>query len=301
MRSKLLILCPGQGGQHADMFALACSDPRAAALIDQLQLPAMPEPQALFSNRLAQPLIVASTLATWEALRTTLPRPALVAGYSVGELAAYGVAGALTPRQAVVLAQTRAQLMDNCLSHAPGQALLALSGLTLENIAALLQVYDYAIAIETGADSCVAGGPLSTLAPLQRALEGAGARCQRLPVEVAAHTCAMAPAVAPFAAALDQSDFAPMLAPVVAGIGASPVTDTAQAIDTLSRQLSEKIIWMSCMDACAESGITVALELGPGAALARMLQSRHPHIACRSVADFKTLQGVRGWVERHYA
>jgi [acyl-carrier-protein] S-malonyltransferase len=52
------------------------------------------------------------------------------------------------------------------------------------------------------------------------------------------------------------------------------------------------------MDACAEAGITVALELGPGAALSRMLQARHPGIACRSVADFRSLEGIRGWLRR---
>jgi [acyl-carrier-protein] S-malonyltransferase len=52
------------------------------------------------------------------------------------------------------------------------------------------------------------------------------------------------------------------------------------------------------MDAAAEAGITVALELGPGAALSRMLRKRHPDIAARSVADFRTLDGIRRWLER---
>jgi [acyl-carrier-protein] S-malonyltransferase len=54
------------------------------------------------------------------------------------------------------------------------------------------------------------------------------------------------------------------------------------------------------MDATAEAGMTVALELGPGAALARMLQARHPQIACRSVADFRTLDGIVAWLGRHF-
>jgi [acyl-carrier-protein] S-malonyltransferase len=53
------------------------------------------------------------------------------------------------------------------------------------------------------------------------------------------------------------------------------------------------------MDAAAEAGITVALELGPGAALSRMMQARHPQIACRSVADFRSLDGIVAWLGRH--
>ena len=64
-------------------------------------------------------------------------------------------------------------------------------------------------------------------------------------------------------------------------------------------QLAEPIRWKDCMDACSEFGATVALELGPGAALSRMLQARHPHIACRSVSEFRSLDGVRSWLNRH--
>jgi [acyl-carrier-protein] S-malonyltransferase len=70
------------------------------------------------------------------------------------------------------------------------------------------------------------------------------------------------------------------------------------AIDRLARQLASTIDWAACMDAASEARITVALELGPGAALSRMLRERHPHIACRSVADFHTLDGIVKWVTR---
>jgi hypothetical protein len=45
--------------------------------------------------------------------------------------------------------------------------------------------------------------------------------------------------------------------------------------------------------------LTVALELGPGAALSRMLHARHPRIECRSVADFRSLDGIKKWLARH--
>src|SRR5262245_49494814 len=109
MRNRLLILCPGQGGQHAAMFDLPRSDVRSAAMLDGL---ALSWDGDIFSNQRAQSLIVAAGLAMWEALRAHCPAPALVAGYSIGELTAYGVAGALDPSTAVALAQQRAQLMD---------------------------------------------------------------------------------------------------------------------------------------------------------------------------------------------
>lgn len=295
---RLLLLCPGQGEQHAGMFALARGDTGAAALLDRLGLPPAPAPDGLFANRSAQPLIAAATLAMWEALRGTTPAPALVAGYSIGELVAYGVAGALSPEDTVALARVRAELMDACLASRPGQATLALGGLPLAQVEPLLSAQLFYVAIETGEDSCIAGGPAAAATSMERAITEAGGRCRRLPVEVASHTPYMAPAVAPFAAALRQSTFQTRHTPVLAGIDAGTVRGKALATEQLSRQLAETIRWHACMDAAAEAGITLALELGPGNALSRMLRARHPQIDSRSVADFRTLSGVQQWLDR---
>jgi [acyl-carrier-protein] S-malonyltransferase len=129
-------------------------------------------------------------------------------------------------------------------------------------------------------------------------LQQLGAQLTPIQVEVASHTGLMQDAVAPFRTALEQSPFASFKAPVLAGVSAARVSGKEAAITLLSRQLAEKIQWDQCMDACAEAGITVALELGPGSALSRMLRARHPAIECRSVADFRTLAGVARWLER---
>jgi [acyl-carrier-protein] S-malonyltransferase len=296
-RARLLLLCPGQGDQHADMFYLARTSPAASVLADRLAV-TLPADGDIFSNRVAQPLIVAATLCMWEAIRNFAPQPALLAGYSIGELSAHGVSGAIAPEQAVALAARRAQLMDGCQRASPGQALLTISGLPLTSASKLAAQHGYHVSIETGEDTCIAGGPAAQADPLQQAIEAAGARSKQLPVEVASHTRYMQSAVAPFADALRATAFQPMQAPVLAGVDAAPVSDKARAVETLSRQLAEKIRWLACMDAAAEAGITIALELGPGAALSRMLQNRHPQINTRSVADFRTLDGISKWLER---
>lgn len=301
MKARLLLLCPGQGNQHAGMFALARADTRADALLARLQFGSDPDPALLFTNRVAQPALVACALATWEALRDSAPAPALVAGYSIGELAAWGVAGALSPEDAVELADTRARLMDESRQRHPGQALAAVSGVLLSACAAMIADDVFYIAIETGEDSCIVGGPAAGVASVEKKVLALGGRFTRLDVEVASHTPYMATAVAPFAAALRAAGFYPQGAPVLSGITASRIEGKALAVEHLSRQLAEPIRWMETMDACAEAGITVALELGPGASLSRMLQARHPRIACRSVADFRSLDGVRRWLERETA
>lgn len=290
MNGRLLLLCPGQGGQHAGMFDLARTHVGARDFLDRCAVPA--DAAALFDNRVAQPAIVAATLAMWLALKEPLPAPALVAGYSIGELAAYGVAGAASPEDIVRLAAARATVMD-AAAAGERQGMAAITGVPVDAVRTQIDV-----AIVTGIDSCIVGGTRTQFDVLPAIWPGA--RIQLLPVGLASHTARMQDAVAPFARLLEGSLGKPRC-PVVAGIDATRVTRPDVAVDRLSRQLAETIDWAACMDAMLEAGITVALELGPGAALARMLQARHPHIACRSVSDFHTLDGVSAWVARALA
>jgi [acyl-carrier-protein] S-malonyltransferase len=301
---RLLILCPGQGAQHAAMFDMARAGAAAATLLDSWQadpelgplLAGVADGGALFANRVAQPAIVAASLAMWAALRDSLPLPVLAAGYSIGELAAYGVAGALAPADAVRLAARRARLMDACVGPGAPQGMVALSGMPIAAIAALLPGFGFHPAILNGDDALVAGGPASAREQLVEAAVAAGARATVLPVGVASHTPLLRAAVTPFAELLAQQAWAAPAFPVLAGISAEKVEEVDSAMHTLSRQIAEPIRWSDCMDACAEAGVSVALELGPGAALSRMLQARHPDIACRSVSEFRSLDGIYSWL-----
>ena len=83
-RSRLLLLCSGQGGQHAHMFDLARTSASAAALLDGLSaaMPQVFDGTDIYANSSAQPLIVAATLGMWEAIRQFAPQPALVSSPS---------------------------------------------------------------------------------------------------------------------------------------------------------------------------------------------------------------------------
>jgi [acyl-carrier-protein] S-malonyltransferase len=306
MAGRLLVLCPGQGAQHPAMFDMARADPAASLLLDACftdpVLPPLLEGVAdgasLFANRVAQPAIVAATLAMWEALRETVPAPALVAGYSIGELSAYGVAGALAPETVVRLAAERARLMDACLDPDAPQGMVALSNMPVDAARALLRRFGFFPAILNGEDALVAGGPAAQREALAQAAADAGGRATVLPVEVASHTPMLQPAVAPFAELLARQAWSAPAFPVLSGISTEKVDSAPLATRVLSRQLAEPIRWMDCMDAAVEAGVTVALEFGPGAALSRMLQARHGGIACRSVTEFRSLDGIRTWLGR---
>jgi [acyl-carrier-protein] S-malonyltransferase len=305
MSERFAVLCPGQGGQHPAMFDLLRADARGEQILREQALDTrlgrpleqiLHDPQLLFANRHAQPLIVAAGLATWRMLRDELPAPVLVAGYSIGELTAYGVGGALADNHAIDLAASRSAYMDACLAQAPHQGLMSVGGIEAGEVQELLRRHGAFVAIATGFDTLIAGGRSDDLLAAQSELEGLGARTGILPVGIASHTPLMEAALAPFTAALDAADFRAPACTVLAGGSGQEIHDVPSARATLAQQLTHTIRWSSCMDACAEGGVGVALELGPGSALSRMLRERHPHIECRSVSDFRSLAGVLGWL-----
>lgn len=312
MMNRVAILCSGQAGQHAGMFDLAREDARAAQLLQAWPLEELcghplqtilADEKLLYSNPIAQPLVVASILATWEAVKNIIPKPVVVAGYSIGELASWAVAGALSAEEAIRLAALRANLLQGCIAADQPQVMLAISLsqslVQMSEIQPLLGAHGFYMAIEVADDSIIAGGLLKQADALEAAISNAGGKVTRLPIEIASHTPWMQAAVQPFDAAIASSGIKTPLFPVLAGISGARLLDKNAAAANLSRQLAEPIRWQAVMDSLEEAGVTMALELGPGAALVRMLKTRHPHIQCRSVAEFRSLTGIRKWVEQY--
>jgi [acyl-carrier-protein] S-malonyltransferase len=304
--TRLAILCPGQGAQSPAMFDLVRGDAAAFARaegwlrgaegpVSQSSLPELLDsPIAMFDNRSAQPLVVAATLAVWTLLADRLPRPALVAGYSVGEISAYAVAGALPIEHAVAVAAQRAAIMSEAAAASGSQGMAALSGIPLDAARSLLAEAGCEPAIDTPA-ALIAGGLRENLEKLEALAMRAGASYKPLPINIASHTSLLAEAVGPVRELLRTYAAARVL-PLLAGVNAEPVHDGEEAAELLASQTARMIRWSDCLDTIAEARIDVALELGPGNALSRMLRERHPGIACRSVADFRSVNGVVAWV-----
>ena len=302
---SLGILCPGQGAQHPAMLDLVRGEPEAervlalasavleAPVADLLSGPA----EALFTNAMAQPLICAAEVATWAALSSQLPSPRVFAGYSVGELAAYGCAGALDAQAVVVLASDRARAMD--MACPDPCRMSAIRDLAQGSVEALTGAHGVEIAIINAEDRMVIAGRTPAMAGFEAGAQGLGASVTPLPVNVASHTSLMQPAAEAVQCWLEESALVAPRIPVLAGIDGTPVLSRARAIETLARQTAQTILWHACLDGLREAGCTVLLELGPGADLARMARDRLPDIPARSIAEFRTLKGAVAWVMRH--
>ena len=286
--------------QAAGLFACAADllggrDPRGIVKTDTLA--------ALHHDRVSQVLCTLQALAAAAALGDVIRNRAVIAGYSVGELAAWGVSGWFNATDTLDLAAFRAEAMD-AVSQV-GDGLLFVRGLSRDTVDRLCARHDSAVAIINPADAYILGG--NRVARDAMAIEArtlGSTRVIELPVEVASHTPRLAKASAMFRERLRHiapPAGLPARVRLLRGIDGAPVVDFSVGLDKLASQISQTVRWADCLQACVEGGANAFLELGPGSALSRMAAAAYPDIPARSLEDFRTLQGAREWVARHAA
>jgi [acyl-carrier-protein] S-malonyltransferase len=221
------------------------------------------------------------------------------AGYSFGEFAAYGCAGALPLEQTLRLSARRAALMDAATAGAAA-GMLALRGLNRDQVAAFCSATGAEIAIVNGADHFIVGGMAAGLDQVETLAVAAGAhKVQRLQVSVPSHTTALAAAGRAFRQDLELAPLKSPQVPVIAGVSGAVVRDSREALNALASQIWQPIRWDLCQQAALEMGCGVFLELGPGNALSRMFREAYPGVQVRAVDEFRSLAGVADWVVKH--
>lgn len=277
---------------------------RAATLLggrDPREFVNTEDSNAVHHNYAGQILCCLQPLAAIEALRAVLPKRLIVAGYSVGEVAAWGVAGFLSPMDILDVVSRRARVMD--AASPAGDGMLFIRGLSRALIDGLCERYHAEIAIISPADAFVLGGNARELTAVgEEAMKAGASRVVALPVEVASHTARLSGASAEFRTYLKASFPTPTISTgvrLLSGIDGSPVMDGVSGLEKLAAQISQTVRWDACLQGCVEGGATAFLELGPGSALRGMEGEANPNIASRSLDDFRTLDGVRSWIAKH--
>ena len=210
----IALLAPGQGSQAEGMLSPWLELPGAAERLaswstasglDLARLGTTASTEDITDTAIAQPLIVAATLLAHEELtKRGLPadKEVIVAGHSVGEIAAYAIAGVISTDDAVALAATRgAEMAKACASEPTGMS--AVLGGDEAEVLARLEQLDLVPANRNAAGQVVAAGRLSALDKLAED-PPAKARVRALGVAGAFHTEFMASALDGYAAAVQN-------------------------------------------------------------------------------------------------
>jgi [acyl-carrier-protein] S-malonyltransferase len=256
-----VVLFPGQGSQTPEMRDLVAD--RAPELLERCiaLVGEDPFPRASESTRFAQPAIFCASLAGWDALDLDA---AAAAGHSLGELAALAAAGVLRVDDALELVVLRGRLMAEADDRG---SMIALVGADEAEAAQVAEAAELTVANDNAPGQIVLAGDRSNFDRAEEVAGELGKRAIRLPVAGAFHSPSMAPAVAPFRAALDEVELHEPRFTVYSCASAEPFSDVR---DELARALIRPVRWRETYTALHDAGTTRFIEVGPGKVLARL-------------------------------
>lgn len=264
-----------------------------ASGLDLVRLGTTASTEEITDTAVAQPLIVAATLLAHRELtgRGLLTGADLiVAGHSVGEIAAYAIAGVMGGDDAVSLAATRGAEMAKACAAEPTGMSAVLGGDEAEVLARLEQL-DLFPANRNAAGQIVAAGALTALETLA-ADPPAKARVRALGVAGAFHTKYMASALDGYAAAAATVATSEPTATLLSNLDGKPVTSAAAAMETLVAQLTRPVRWDLCTRTLREHDPRAIVEFPPAGTLTGIAKRELRGVTARAVKSPADLDAV---------
>jgi [acyl-carrier-protein] S-malonyltransferase len=263
--------------------------------LDLVRLGTTANAEEITDTAITQPLVVATTLLAHAALADRgLPALAdtIVAGHSVGEIAAYAIAGVISGDDAVKLAAVRgAEMAKACAAEATGMS--AVLGGDEDDVLARLEALDLIPANRNAVGQIVAAGTLTALEKLAED-PPAKARVRQLATAGAFHTHYMAPALDGYAAAAAGIVAHDPTVTLLSNVDGQPVTSATDAMDKLVAQLTRPVRW----DLCSETirGLTprAIVEFPPAGALTGIAKRELRGVATHAVKTPAELDGLVG-------
>jgi len=298
----IALLAPGQGSQTPGMLAEWLELPGAAdrlaawsqiSGLDLARLGTSATAEEITDTAVTQPLVVATTLLAYDELaRRGLPEQTVVAGHSVGEIAAYAIAGVITPDDAVRLAAVRGAEMAKACAVEPTGMSAVLGGDEAE-VLARLEALELVPANRNAAGQIVAAGSVSALEKLAED-PPAKARVRQLATAGAFHTHYMASALDGYAAAAEQVSATDPVTTLLSNFDGQPVTSAADAMEKLVAQLTRPVRWDLCTETMRKLNTSAIVEFPPAGALTGIAKRELRGVATHAVKTPADLDGVAG-------
>lgn len=243
--------------------------------------------ELLAGTTVAQPAILTASVAAARALEATGLMPDLLAGHSVGELAALVVARALTFEDALRVVTVRAGAMARAGEVRPGH-MAALIGLPADRVTTIcLETPGVVVVANVNtADQIVISGEEEAVRIAGESARAAGARrVIPLAVSVAAHSPLMSPAAEELERALASVTLLEPSIPFASCITGDFVSAPDEIKRDLLRAMTDPVDWVACVKTLRTAGTDLFVEVGPGRVLSGLVRRIVPDARVASVSD----------------
>lgn len=297
---KIAFVFPGQGSQSVGMGQeFAEQHPAARHIFDQAdealgyalsELCFLGPEEELKLTYHTQPAILTTSLALYEVFKEQAPKPAYVAGHSLGEYSALVAAGALEFTEAVQTVRKRGQLMDEAVPAGQG-AMAAVMGGERELVGQVCdEVSLTGQAVQMANMNCpgqiVISGAKEGVEEASARLKAAGIR-RVIPLVVSGpfHSDLMKPAASKLAHVLEKVNFQTAKVPVVTNVDARPVMLGEDIEHALIEQVFSPVLWEDSVQWMIEAGVNTFVEIGPGKVLAGLIKKINKDVQILSVFD----------------
>jgi [acyl-carrier-protein] S-malonyltransferase len=296
---------PGQGSQSVGMLNTIADRPEVRATIQEAsdalgedigKLIAEGPAEALSLTTNTQPVMLTAGVAFYRAwLAAGGPKPAVMAGHSLGEYSALVASNALAFKDAVPLVRFRAEAMQSAVPVGTGgmAAILGLDDATVVEVCRAASQAAGAVveAVNFNAPGqVVIAGANSAVTKACELLKEAGAkRALPLPVSAPFHSSLLQPASEKLKTYFENLVIVTPEIPVINNVDVTILSTPADIKESLVRQAAKPVRWQEIIHAMAGQGVTQVYECGPGKVLAGLTKRIHEGVIGLPIFDAVSL------------